>query len=125
MKHIKNFEDFLSESTHMNEANLYALKIASTLMDMADKNWSLFGITSEEDLYQDLGLQKKYISAVNTAIEQAGLEDKILDFADDIMAELENEGYQHLSGLLGVSGYYGPKYKKEWLKKNQYALHLL
>jgi len=115
MKHIKNFEDFLSEGAHLNEASLYALKIASTLMDIADKNWSLLGITSEEDLYQDLGLQKKYIGAVNTAIEQASIEDKILEFAEDIMTELEDEGYVHLSGLLGVSGYYGAKYKKEWL----------
>ena len=115
----------VNESQEVNEASLYASKISGMLMDMADKNWSLLGISSADDLYQDLQIQKKYIDAVKLEIEKLGIEDKLTSFADDIFDDLEADNYHHLNALLAVSGYYGPKWKKQWLKRSEYAFHLL
>lgn len=125
MAHIKKFNDFINENQEMNEANLYASKISGILMDMADKNWSLLGISSADDLYQDLQKQAKYIDAVKKEIEKLGIEDKLETFADDIFDDLEADNYHHLNALLAVVGYYGPKWKKQWIKRSEYAYHLL
>jgi hypothetical protein len=124
MKHIQDFENFLNE-------NLYGLKIASTLMDIADKGWAALGFQSADDVYEDLAKQKKYIDMLNSEIEKAGIENHISSNADTIHDELENENYQHLNAFLAISGYYNPKYKETYLnllKKNKgadWALHLI
>jgi hypothetical protein len=123
-KHIKDFENFLNE-------NLYGLKIASTLMDIADKGWATLGFQSADDIYEDLAKQKKYIDMLNSEIEKAGIEKHISSNADTIHDELESENYHHLNAFLAISGYYNPKYKERYLgyiknsKSSQWALHLI
>jgi hypothetical protein len=123
-KHIKDFENFLNE-------NLYGLKIASTLMDIADKGWATLGFQSADDIYEDLAKQKKYIDMLNSEIEKAGIEKHISSNADTVHDELESENYHHLNTFLAISGYYNEKYKKNYLinmkisTSSQWALHLI
>lgn len=106
-------------------------QIVKNLVNTHDRMAYVLGIETSDDVYEDLTKQKKYINMVNTEIAKLNLEEKIAEFADAIHDELEDSNYHILNSFLSASGYYGVKYKEEYLKMLKkpnytgFAVHLI
>jgi hypothetical protein len=106
-------------------------QIVKSLVNAHDRMAYVLGIETSDDVYEDLTKQKKYINMVNTEIAKLNLEEKIAEFADTIHDELEDSNYHILNSFLAASGYYGVKYKEEYLKMLKkpnytgFAVHLI
>lgn len=142
MKHIKLFNEFISESNDKygeeytddlyeeskikrdlnikkvktREQMLYGKKIANKLMSLHSKIWNDLNIRSGTQLYSDKMLQTKYVEAMKIAIERADLADDIAKNGQEIYDKIENDNYHTLNAFLILGDYMLPVLKNTYIQ---------
>jgi hypothetical protein len=86
-----------------------ATKIADKLMDMDYTVFKSLGLRSGGELYSNKMMQKKYVEAIKSAIDKAGIADAIAKNGQEIYDELEDNNYHSTNAFLVLGGYILPK----------------
>ena len=84
-------------------------KIADKLMDMDYTVFKSLGLRSGGELYSNKMMQKKYVEAMKSAIDKAGIADAIAKNGQAIYDELEDNNYHSTNAFLVLGGYILPK----------------